>query len=90
MSKQPKSAALAAVHEMIEDAFAAGTVGKTTMREFDRMCLTDVRPLSPADIKALRTREPCPEPVEGRRSAPVHPEPVVSEADQRSTTNSRR
>lgn len=57
MSKQAKSPALAAVHEMIEDAFAAGTVGKTTMREFDSMCLTEVLPLSPADIKALRTRE---------------------------------
>ena len=44
-SKQAKSAALAAVHEMIEDAFTAGTVGKTTMREFDQMCLTDVLPL---------------------------------------------
>ena len=32
-------------------------VGKTTMREFDQLCMTDVRPLSPADIKALRTRE---------------------------------
>lgn len=57
MSKQAKSPALAAVHEMIEDAFAAGTVGKTTMREFDSMCLTEVLPLSPADIKGLRTRE---------------------------------
>jgi putative transcriptional regulator len=57
MSKQAKSPALAAVHEMIEDAFAAGTVGKRTMREFDKMCLTEVLPLSPADIKALRTRE---------------------------------
>jgi putative transcriptional regulator len=45
MSKQAKSPALAAVHEMIEDAFAAGTVGKTTMREFDKMCLTEVLPL---------------------------------------------
>ena len=57
MTKRPKSPALAAVHEMIEDAYAAGTVSKTTMREFDQLCLTDVRPLSPADIKALRTRE---------------------------------
>ena len=42
---------------MIEDAYAAGTVNKTTMREFDQLCLTEVRLLSPADIKALRTRE---------------------------------
>lgn len=57
MGKQAKSAALGAVHEMIEDAYTAGVVGKTTMREFDRMCLTNVLPLSPADIRALRIRE---------------------------------
>ena len=57
MTKQTKSPALAAVHEMIEDAYAAGTVSKTTMREFDQLCLTEVRLLSPTDIKALRTRE---------------------------------
>ena len=53
--------ALAAVHEIIEDAYASGTVGKTTMREFDQLCLTEVRLLSPADIKSLadtRTRQP--------------------------------
>ena len=57
MTKQTKSPALAAVHEKIEDAYAAGMVGKTTMREFDQLCLIEVRLLSPADIKALRTRE---------------------------------
>ena len=57
MTKRPKSPALAAVHEMIEDAYAAGTVSKTTMREFDQLCLTEVRLLLPADINALRTRE---------------------------------
>jgi putative transcriptional regulator len=57
MSKQPKSAALAAVHEMIEGAYAAGAVDKVTMREFDQLCLTTVRPLTPSDIRALRERE---------------------------------
>ena len=57
MTKQTKSPALPEVHEMIEGAYAAGTVSKTTMREFDQLCLTNVRPLSPAGIKALRKRE---------------------------------
>jgi putative transcriptional regulator len=30
---------------------------KHTMREFDNLCLTPVRPLSPNEIRALRLRE---------------------------------
>jgi DNA-binding transcriptional regulator YiaG len=30
---------------------------RTTMRKFDAMCLTPVRPLKPKDIRALRLRE---------------------------------
>ena len=57
MTKQYVSAALGAVHEMIADAHDAGTVTKTTMREFDRMCLTPIEPMAPADIRNLRERE---------------------------------
>ena len=58
MSKQAKSAALAAVHEMIEDAFAdwhgrQDDDARIRQDVPDRACC----PLSPADIKALRTRE---------------------------------
>lgn len=57
VTKQYKSAALAAVHEMIEDAHAVGTVSKTTMRDFDQMCLSPVAAMHPEDIRALRERE---------------------------------
>ena len=57
MIKQYKSAALGAVHEMIADAHDAGTVAKTTMREFDRLCLTVIEPMTPSDIRNLRERE---------------------------------
>ncbi|MGE3703381.1 MAG: helix-turn-helix domain-containing protein [Hyphomicrobiaceae bacterium] len=36
---------------------AAGVMDKQTMRRFDEACLTPVRALSPADIRALRERE---------------------------------
>ena len=57
MTKQAKSAALAAVHEMIEDAHAAGTVSKVTMRQFDALCLTPLTVMQPAEIRQLRERE---------------------------------
>jgi putative transcriptional regulator len=44
------------VHRAIEDAHRAGAVDKTTMREFDAMCLTTVEDLSPKDIVAIRKR----------------------------------
>ncbi|MCP4823232.1 MAG: DNA-binding transcriptional regulator [Shimia sp.] len=43
-----------AVHRAIEDAYEVGVVGKTTMRDFDAMCLTAVGKLSARQIKRLR------------------------------------
>jgi len=48
---------MGAVHETAEGLHAAGVMDKTTMRRFDAMCLTPVRPLKPKDIRALRLRE---------------------------------
>jgi putative transcriptional regulator len=48
---------MAAIHETAEDLHAAGLVDQRTMREFDAACLTPVRPLSAAEIRALRERE---------------------------------
>jgi putative transcriptional regulator len=45
------------VHEAALDAYKAGVMDKTTMREFDALCLADVPELSPKDIQALRARE---------------------------------
>jgi putative transcriptional regulator len=36
---------------------AAGVLAKRTMREFDDLCLTPVRPFQPDEIRALRLRE---------------------------------
>jgi putative transcriptional regulator len=38
-------------------------VDKATMREFDVLCLTPVKPLSPEEIRALREREHVSQPV---------------------------
>jgi putative transcriptional regulator len=55
--KTYKSSIFEAVHEAMSDAYEVGVIDKTTMREFDAMCLTKVDDLSPRDIKRIRRRE---------------------------------
>jgi putative transcriptional regulator len=57
MSKQYRSPLMASLHETAEGLHAAGIMDKRTMREFDDLCLTPVRPLKPKEIRALRLRE---------------------------------
>jgi putative transcriptional regulator len=57
MKKQYRSRVLASVHETAEGLTGAGVMSKQTMREFDELCLTPVRPLSPEEIRELRERE---------------------------------
>jgi putative transcriptional regulator len=57
MKKQYRSSIMGSVHETAEGLHAAGVMDRTTMRKFDAMCLTPVRPLKPKDIRALRLRE---------------------------------
>jgi putative transcriptional regulator len=57
MSKKYKSDAMAAIHEMMEDLHVGGVIDKQTMRRFDEACLTPIRPLQPAEIKAIREKE---------------------------------
>ena len=57
MSKKYRSEAMASVHETMEALHKVGAIGKQTMRRFDDACLTQVQPLSPKQIKALRARE---------------------------------
>jgi putative transcriptional regulator len=57
MRKQYRSPVTASVHETAEGLHAAGVMDKRTMREFDDLCLTPVRPLKPKEIRALRLRE---------------------------------
>jgi putative transcriptional regulator len=57
MKKQYRSGVMASVHETAEGLAAAGVMSKQTMREFDELCLTLVRPLTPEEIRQLRERE---------------------------------
>jgi putative transcriptional regulator len=57
MVKQHRSSAMASIHEAAADLYAAGVMDKQTMRKFDEACLTPVRPLTAAEIKALREHE---------------------------------
>ena len=57
MSKTFKSEALAAVHETASDLHDAGVMDKRTLRKFDALCLTPVRPMPPREIRAIRERE---------------------------------
>ena len=57
MKKQYRSDALAAVHETASDLHDAGAMDIRTLRKFDKMCLTPVRPMKPEEIRALRRRE---------------------------------
>jgi putative transcriptional regulator len=57
MTKQYRSQAMASIHETAEGLHAAGVMDKQTMRRFDEACLTPVRSLTAAEIRALRERE---------------------------------
>jgi putative transcriptional regulator len=57
MSKQYRSNIMAAVHETAEDLYDAGLMDKCSMREFDALCLTPIRPLVPEEIRKIRERE---------------------------------
>ena len=57
MSKTYRSEALAAIHETASDLHDAGVMNKRTLRKFDERCLTPVRPMPAAEIRAVRERE---------------------------------
>jgi putative transcriptional regulator len=54
--KKYRSPLLASVHETAKGLLDAGVLDKQTMRKFDVMCLTPVRPLTPKQIRDLRRR----------------------------------
>lgn len=57
MTKKYRSNALGAVHEVASDLHDASVMSKRTLRRFDELCLTPVRPMKPEEIRALRSRE---------------------------------
>ena len=56
MAKKYKSEVMRSAHRAMADLAEIGAVGKTTMREFDRMCLTKAVNLSAQEIRAIRER----------------------------------
>lgn len=66
MAKKYRTNLLAAIHETMEALHDVGAIGKQTMRQFDEACLTPIRVLTPAEIKALRNRERISQPVFAR------------------------
>jgi putative transcriptional regulator len=66
VAKKYRTDALAAIHETMEALHDVGAIGKQTMRQFDEACLTPIRVLTPAEIKALRNRERISQPVFAR------------------------
>ncbi|MDA7511345.1 DNA-binding transcriptional regulator [Verrucomicrobia bacterium] len=57
MKMKYRSDALRAIHETSSDLHDAGVMDKCTLRKFDEMCLTPVRPMKPEAIRELRKRE---------------------------------
>jgi putative transcriptional regulator len=55
--KKYRSPVFAAIHETVEDLHNAGVMDKMTMRHFDQMCLTPVKPLTPRQIARIREQE---------------------------------
>lgn len=55
--RQYKSDAMAAIHETAAGLLDAGAIDKHTMKTFDEMCLTPVKPLTSAQIRKIRLRE---------------------------------
>ena len=45
------------IHQHAEDLFEGGFIDKKTMVEFDRSCLTPIKPLSADEIRQIRQKE---------------------------------
>lgn len=57
MKKQYRSDIAASVHETADGLHKAGLMDKKTMREFDELCLTRIKPLTPDEIREIREHE---------------------------------
>jgi putative transcriptional regulator len=62
-NKKAESGLLAAVHETAAGLHGIGIIDRSTMREFDALCLTPIEPLTPEQIRAIREREQVSQPV---------------------------
>lgn len=61
--KEKHPSILETVHETAKGLFDAKVIDAITMREFDEMCLPEVKELTPKQIKSIRLREKVSQPV---------------------------
>jgi putative transcriptional regulator len=61
-----KSDAFEAIHSTVEGMYRAGTIDKTTMRDFDEACLAVPSEIEPAKIKQIRETNHVSQPVFAR------------------------
>ncbi len=54
--RKTNSAILEAVRETTKGLHSAGVMDQVTLREFDRLCLPPVEPLSPSKIRKIRVQ----------------------------------
>ncbi len=65
-TKKSKSDAFEAIHSAAKGLHGAGAISKTTMREYDALCLDAVPELSPREIKRIREHAHVSQPVFAR------------------------
>ena len=63
MSSQYYSEIAEETHKSMEGMYKLGMIDKKTMREFDKLCIVPVQPMSGEEIRSLRERERVSQPV---------------------------
>lgn len=63
IKKQKKASLLGVAHEIAKGLYEADIIDLTTMREFDALCISPVKELSPSEIKRIRLNEKVSQPV---------------------------
>jgi putative transcriptional regulator len=63
---KPKSDAFAAIHSAAQGLKRAGAISKTTMREYDALCLDEIPEFNAKDIKRIREQAHVSQPVFAR------------------------
>ncbi len=58
-----KSDAFEAIHSNVAGMYSSGTISKTTMRHFDKMCISVPSELAPEQIKRIRESYKISQPV---------------------------
>ena len=63
---KPKNDAFSAIHSAAKGLHSAGAINKTTMREYDALCLNSVPEFNAQDIKRIREQSHVSQPVFAR------------------------